>query len=113
MQAPSFRAFHALAVDDTGSRAGLSLGLLATFYVERVVNLLPRAGVAPQTEVVVHRAARWQVLWDVAPLPSGAQDVHHAVDHLAPAKRAACRHVWPGGISGLIFAHSASVRSLG
>jgi hypothetical protein len=59
MQAPLFRAFHALAVDDTRSGAGLSLGLLARFDVERVVDLLQRAVVAPQTEVVVHLAARW------------------------------------------------------
>jgi hypothetical protein len=57
--------------------------LLAAFDVERVMNNLQRAVVVPQAEIVIHRAAWWQILRDVAPLTSGAQDIHHAVDHLA------------------------------
>ena len=44
---------------------------------------LQRAVVAPQAKVAIHRAARRQVFRNVAPLASGAQDVHHAVHHLA------------------------------
>ena len=47
------------------------------------MDLLQRAVPAPQAEVAVHRAARWQVLWNVAPLAAGAQHTHHAVDHFA------------------------------
>ena len=83
MQPPFFRALHALAVDDAGGGAGLTFGLLAAFDVERVVDLLQRAVVAPQTKVFVHRAARRQILRDVAPLAPGAQDIHDAVHHIA------------------------------
>ena len=47
------------------------------------MDLLQRAVPAPQAKISVHRAARWQVLRDVAPLAAGAQDIHHTVDHLA------------------------------
>jgi len=72
-----------LAVDDARGGARLSLGLLAAFNVEQIVDFLQCAVVAPQAEVLVHRAARWQVLWDVPPLAAGARDVHYAVDRLA------------------------------
>ena len=45
-----FRALHTLAVDDAGGGTGLAFRLLAAFDVERVVNVLQRAGVAPQTK---------------------------------------------------------------
>src|SRR5947209_6346815 len=47
------------------------------------MDLLQRAVPAPQAEIAVHRAARRQVLRDVAPLAAGAQHIHHAVDDLA------------------------------
>ena len=47
------------------------------------MDFLQCAVVVPQAEVLVHRAARWQVLWDVPPLAAGARDVHYAVDRLA------------------------------
>jgi hypothetical protein len=62
---------------------GLAFGLLTAFDVERVMDVLQRAVVVPQTEIVVHRAARGQVFRNLAPLASSAQDAHHAVHHLA------------------------------
>ena len=47
------------------------------------MNILQRAVVAPQAKIVVHRAAWRQVLGDIAPRASAAQDIHHAVHHLA------------------------------
>ena len=85
MRGPLFRALHALAVHDAGGRARLTVNLLAAFHVERVGHLLQRAIPAPPAEIAVHRAARGQVLRDVAPLAAGAQHIHHAVDHLAHA----------------------------
>src|SRR6478752_568043 len=87
MLAPLFRAFHALAIDDAGSGSGLGFVLLAAFDVERVMDFLQRAVVAPAGEVVMHRAARGQVFRNIAPLTSGAQYVHHAVDHLTQINR--------------------------
>src|SRR5271166_535183 len=80
---PFFRALNALTIDDARGRADVAIGLLSAFDVERVVNVLQRSVVAPQTKIVVHRAARRQVFRNEAPLASGAQDIHHAVDYLA------------------------------
>src|SRR5512144_2084389 len=83
MRSPLFCVLHTLAVDDAGGGTGLPFRLLAAFDVERVGNALQRAVVAPQTKVVIHRAARWQGLRDIAPLAAGTQDIHHTADHLA------------------------------
>ena len=42
-----------------------------------------RAVPVPATEIVVQRAAGWQVLRQRRPLAAGAQDVHHATDDIA------------------------------
>src|SRR5690348_1267015 len=82
IECPLFRAFHALAIDHRCCRAGLSPALLATFDVERVMDALERAVIAPAIEVVVHRAFRGQVLRQSAPLAAGAQDIHQTVHDL-------------------------------
>src|SRR4029077_19386125 len=76
-----------LAIDNAGSRTGLGFVLLAAFDVERVMDFLQRAVVAPPGEVVMHRAARRQVFRNIAPLTSSAQHVHQAVDHLTHINR--------------------------
>ena len=48
-----------------------------------MMDPVERAVPVPQAQVVVHGAARRQVLGQIAPLAAGAQDVHHPVDHLA------------------------------
>src|SRR5207248_6467798 len=68
---------------DAGGGLGLAVRLLPAFDIQRVVNGLQRAVVAPRTKIVVHRAARRRVFQHVAPLAAGAQDIHHAIDHLA------------------------------
>ena len=70
---PLFRAFHALAIDDAGSGTSLGFVLLAAFDVERVMDFLQRAVVAPAGEVLMHRAARRQVFRNIAPLTSALQ----------------------------------------
>ena len=103
---PFFRALHTLAVDDAGGGTGLAFRLLAAFDVERVVDVLQRAVVAPPTKVVIHRAARWQVLRDIAPLASGAQQY---ITPLTTSRMLARRLPPPrlaGGISGSICCHS-------
>src|ERR1700749_1713450 len=81
--APLFGTFCALAVDHAGGRAGVSVRLLATFLIEGVVDLLQTAVVNPALEVAMQGTARRQVLGHVAPLATGAQHIHHAVQHLA------------------------------
>ena len=82
-----FGAFNALGVDDRCGRTGLTRGSLAAFDVEGVVDAVQRSIPAPAIEVVVYCAARGQVLGDRAPLATGAEDVHQAVDHLAQVDR--------------------------
>ena len=47
------------------------------------MDAIERAVPAPQAEVIVHGASGRQVLGRRAPLAAGAQQVHHAVEHLA------------------------------
>jgi len=83
IDSPLFGALYALAVDDAGGRARLARGLLAASHIERMMDVLQRSVPVPAAEIAVDRAARRQVLRDVAPLTAGAQHIHHAVDHLA------------------------------
>lgn len=46
-----------------------------------MVDAIERAVVIPAPQVVVHRAARRQVLRQGSPLTAGAEDVHHPIDH--------------------------------
>ena len=80
-----------------------------------MMDAIQRAVPVPQAEVIMHGASGRQILGQRAPLAAGAQNVHHAVDHLAVgiATRRLPPPGLPGGISGSICAHSASVRSLG
>src|SRR5271157_5184011 len=78
-----FRAFHALAVDDGGGGAGLAFGLLATLFVERVMDAIQHAINAPVAKVTIDGAARRQILGKIAPLASGAQHVHHGAERLS------------------------------
>ena len=52
------------------------------------MDFVQRTIPVPQAEVAIDRAARGQVLADVAPLAAGAQHIHEAVDHLAHLHRA-------------------------
>jgi hypothetical protein len=79
---------NALTVDDGGARAGFSVGQLTTLYIERVMDAIERAIQRPQVKIVVHRAARRQVLRNRSPLATGAQHIHQAIDHLAHIDRA-------------------------
>ncbi len=79
MQAPLFGAFHALAIDDGGCGTGLSFRLLAAGNVERVVNAIQHTIAVPPDEVVVDRAVRREVLRKVAPLATGAEDIHNPI----------------------------------
>src|SRR6202007_3187626 len=85
---PFFFALAALPVDDGGARAGFSVGQLTTLYVERVMDAIERAVPSPQVKIVVHGAARRQVLRHRSPLATGAQHIHQAIDHLAHIDRA-------------------------
>src|SRR6516165_4598603 len=44
-----------------------------------MMDPIQRAVAMPPSKIVMQRAARWKVFWDVPPLAAGAQDVHHAV----------------------------------
>jgi len=81
-----FRAFHALAVDDGGGRAGFPFGQFPTLDVELVVDAIERAVVVPAAEIVIRGAARRQIPRQRGPLAAGRQDVHQMVTN-DPAER--------------------------
>jgi len=83
IEAPFFRASHALAVDDGGGRAGLAFGLLATLFVERVMDAIQRAIDAPIAEITIDGAAQRKILGKITPLASRAQHVHDGVERLS------------------------------
>src|SRR5215211_4459144 len=98
---PPFGPFHALAVHDRRRGAGLLAGQLARLLVERVMKSPQRAVTLPTHKVVVHGAARGQVLGQSTPLAARAQHVEHCVENLAqinPAlpPRPALRDVYEG-----------------
>src|SRR3974377_1135926 len=77
--APLFSTLHALAVDDASGGAGFSLHLLAALDVQCMMDPIQRAVAMPPRKIVMQRAARRKVFWDVPPLAAGAQYIHHAV----------------------------------
>src|SRR6266852_421274 len=79
MQAPLFGAFHALAIDDASGGAGLPFHFLAAFDVQCMMDAIKRAVAMPPRKIVMQRAARRKVFWNIAPLAAGAQDIHDAV----------------------------------
>jgi hypothetical protein len=81
MQAPFFSALHALTVDDGGGGTGFAFRPFAAFDVERVMNAIQHAVALPPDEVVIHRAVWRKILRKIAPLTTGAQDIHQAVYH--------------------------------
>ena len=87
MQAPFFRALHALAVDDAGRRTGLALDPLTALHTERAMNAIEHAMVGPKIEVIIQCAILWQVLGHVAPLAARAEDVEQATYDLAHIDR--------------------------
>src|SRR5499427_8437948 len=57
-----------------------------------MMDPIQRAVAKPPRKIVMHRAARRKVFWDIPPLAAGAQDVHHAVHdgpHVDPTLTAA------------------------
>ena len=48
-----------------------------------MMDAIQRAVPVPQAEVIMHGASGRQILGQRTPLAAGAQNVHHAVDHLA------------------------------
>jgi hypothetical protein len=56
-----FSAFHALAVDHAGGWADLSAHLLSTRHIQGVMDPPQRTVVVPALEIIVQRAAGWQI----------------------------------------------------
>ena len=82
-RAPFFSALDALAIDDGCGGAGFAFASLTALHIKRVMNAIERPVVAPQVEIVVHRAAWRQVFRDRPPLASRAQNIHYPIHHFA------------------------------
>ena len=46
-----------------------------------MMDPIQRTVAIPPRKIIMQRAARRKVLWNIAPLAAGAQDIHHAVHH--------------------------------
>ena len=118
---PPFSALFTLCVDDAGRGAGFARGFLAALEVERMMDAIQRAVPVPQAEVIMHGASGRQILgqarhWQPV-LRSSVRILGRMYITPLITSRIATRRLpppgLPGGISGSICAHSASVRSLG
>jgi hypothetical protein len=76
---------------DQSIQCNIKEELLAAFDVLRMMDPIQRAIAMPPRKIVMQRAARRKVFWDVPPLAAGAQDVHHAVHVDPPLTAAASR----------------------
>src|SRR5271169_2970477 len=112
IETPFFCALHALTVDDRGGGAGLAPLLRAAEFVKRIMHTPQPSAPAPGVEVAAHRALRGKILGKIAPLATGAQQIHDGVEG-SPHVGLASPPRFAAGISGSISAHSASVTSLG
>src|ERR1035441_10499150 len=74
---PFFGAYHALAVDDGGGRACLATVMLPALHIKHMMDAIERAVVAPQVEIIMHRATWRQVFRDRPPLASRARSEEH------------------------------------
>src|SRR5271155_472448 len=57
-----------------------------------MMNPIQRAVANPPRKIVMQRAARRKVFWNIPPLAAGAQDIHHAIhdrQHVRPPLAAA------------------------
>src|SRR5271156_3227365 len=79
---PFFCALHALTVDDRGGGAGLAPLLRAAEFVKRIMHTPQPPAPAPGVEVAAHRALRGKILGKIAPLATGAQQIHDGVEGL-------------------------------
>jgi hypothetical protein len=107
MQAPFFRALYALAVDDPGSRTGLTLQILPALDIERAIVAIDYVMIGPEVEITLQGALRRQFFGHVAPLASRARHIKQAVDHLRPSTERLRPPVSAGGVSGATGAHSS------
>ena len=93
-----FRALDALAIDDGGSGTGFAFALLAALHIKRVMDAIECAVVAPQVEIIVHRATRRQVFRNRPPLASRAQNIHDPIHHFTNVDVAfVAAAPWPAG----------------
>ena len=84
---PFFGAFGALAVDDGDARTGLASGAFAQLDIERVMDAQQRPVPVPQLQILVHGAARREVLRQGAPLAARREDIENGVQHFAHIDR--------------------------
>ena len=83
MRAHFFRPLDALAVDGRGTGAAFSFFAVSARHIESVMDALQSAVPTPQLEVIVNRAAWWQVFRNRPPLAAGTQSIQNAVHHFA------------------------------
>ena len=81
-EAPFFRGFHRLAVDDGPARGGIPSLALPDHGAQCLLHPLPSAVFAPFPEVPPDSAPRRQVMGHHSPGYAATQNVQYAVNHL-------------------------------
>ena len=62
-QSARFRSLHTLTVDHTRCRRGLLAVMLSRFHQQDHPDPMPDAVLPETTEIVIHRALGWKLLW--------------------------------------------------
>jgi hypothetical protein len=75
-------ALHALAINDGGRRARLTVATFAPFSIERMMHSIQRVVEAPQVQIIENGAAWGKILGKRPPLASRAQNGHDPVHDL-------------------------------
>lgn len=84
------RAFDGLAVDNRSAGLGFASFELAQVFSQVIVNFFQEPIDLPETEVMIDRAPRGEVLGQVAPLATGFHDIEDRVEQLPEGM-----HPWP------------------
>ena len=78
----AFRGFHALTVNNRGTRLGVTPSLNPYGLDQRFIDLQPHSLVFPTAKVTVHGLPRGEVFGQHAPLATGAHRVQNGIDNL-------------------------------
>ena len=78
-----FAALDRLAVDHPCARLAVTFVEQTDVLPQVSMNLFDQTRIGPATEVAVSALPRRQILWQVAPLAAGAQEVEDGVEQFA------------------------------
>src|SRR5689334_2083281 len=78
----TFRSFHALAIDDRGTRLGVASGLGAHFCNQDFIDVFPQSLTFPAPKVAIHGLPGWQIGRQHSPLAASTHHVQNGIQDL-------------------------------